>query len=129
VLELLGLRAARAAARPVFYEKVERSDVANAVQHKAVRIGRWKFIRRYAHTAQQELRIVGEELYDLERDPREETNLFGAPPSEAPLRRLEAELLRFSAADVRFADLAARLAAERAALDPESRRILEALGY
>jgi hypothetical protein len=30
---------------------------------------------------------------------------------------------------VRFADLARKLAAQRAALDPESRRILEALGY
>jgi arylsulfatase A-like enzyme len=129
VLELLGLRAARPAARPVFYEKVERSDLVNAVQHKAVRLGRWKYVRRYAHGAQQELRIAGEELYDLGRDPREEHDLFAAPPADAPLARLQAELLRFSAADVRFADLGRKLAAQRAALDPESRRILEALGY
>ena len=107
---------------------VERADLPGALQHKAVRLGRWKLVRRYTLVA-SEARIAGEELYDLEHDPFEEHDLFAAPPKEAPLARLEAELLRFAAADVHFADLARKLAAERAALDPESRRILEALGY
>jgi hypothetical protein len=129
VLERVGLRGGAPPANVVFCEKLERPDLANAVQQKAVRQGRWKYVRRYAHGAQRELVVTGEELYDLARDPREETNLFGEPPPEAPLARLQAELLRFSAADVRFADLGRKLAVERAALAPESRRILEALGY
>jgi arylsulfatase A-like enzyme len=128
VLNALGLEPRAAAEHPVCYEKVERADLPKAVQQKAVRIGRWKLIRRYAKGALAPV-IVGDELYDLDSDPREEHDLRAAPPPEAPLARLEAELLRFSAADVHFPDLARRLAAQRAALDPESRRILEALGY
>ncbi len=128
LLELLGLRGGTNAEHPVFYEKVERADLRGAVQHKAVRLGRWKLERRYALGA-PEPRIVGEELYDLAQDPHEQRDLLAAPPQDAPLARLQAELLRFSAADVHFPDLARKLAAERAALDPEARRILEALGY
>jgi len=128
LLAQLGLATVPAAEHAVFYEKVERADLPGALQHKAVRLGRWKLVRRYTLVA-SEARIAGEELYDLEHDPFEEHDLFAAPPKEAPLARLEAELLRFAAADVHFADLARKLAAERAALDPESRRILEALGY
>src|SRR5689334_16808544 len=128
LLGWLGLGREAALARAVGYEKIERADLPRALQHKAVRIGRWKLVRRFT-VENGAARVAAEELYDLERDPREERDLFAAPPAEAPLARLEAELLAFSAADVRFADLGRKLAAERQALDAESLRILEALGY
>ena len=128
VLDALGLGGRTPGEEPIGYEKVERADLPKAVQQKAVRLGRWKLVRRYAKGALAPL-LVGDELYDLDADAYEEHDLHAAPPAQAPLARLEAELLRFAAADVHFADLARKLAAERAALDPESRRILEALGY
>ena len=33
----------------MFSEKVERAELDGAIQAKAVRIGDWKLIRRYAH--------------------------------------------------------------------------------
>ncbi|MBK7641522.1 MAG: sulfatase [Planctomycetes bacterium] len=138
LLGFLGLGAAPLAGGPVFCEKIERPDLSKAIQEKAVRLGDWKYVRRYAQVfdaatpENKQLVIAGEELYDLAADPREEHDLSAAPPKSAPLARLQAELLRFSAADVRFGDLATRLAAQRAELeasDPETLRILKALGY
>lgn len=152
LLELLGLPPldARARAAPelargvpgeeraIGLEKVERAELSKAVQTKAVLFGRWKLVRRYAQVfdpatpARKELVLAGDELYDLARDPREEHDLHAAPPPAAPLARLQAELLRFAAADVRFSDLAQELERERAELqtrDPEALRILKALGY
>ncbi len=125
-------------AQAVFSEKIEGAGLSKAIQHKAVRLGRWKLVRRYAQVfdaarpADKELVIAGQELFDLAHDGAEEHDLLANPPPEAPLARLEAELLRFSAADVRFADLAQKLARERGELerrDPEALRILRALGY
>jgi len=118
-------------ARAVFVEKIERADLAGAVQAKAVRIGDWKMIRQYTHDAKG-LVLVSEELYDLARDPGETANRMADPPEQAPLARLRAELLGFAAADVRFPDLAKLLQAEREKLareDPEALRILQKLGY
>lgn len=126
------------AEEPLFLEKIERAELSRAVQTKAVRLGRWKLVRRYAQVFEaarpqpKELRVLGDELFDLAHDPREEHDLLAAPPAEVPLARLQAELLRFSAADVRFSDLAQKLARERSELearDPEALRILKALGY
>jgi hypothetical protein len=54
------------------------------------------------------------------------------PPAEAPLARLNAELVDFAAADVRFPDVARLLQARREKLEREDRealRVIEALGY
>lgn len=124
-------------ARAVFSEKVERSEKAGAVQTKAVRIGDWKFIRRYtfrplADSEERELVVLSEELYDLVQDPYESVNRIAEPPPGAPLDRLRAELFDYSRADVRFEDLARLLQEKREELertDRETLRILEALGY
>ena len=119
----------------MFLEKVERADLEGAVQIKAVRVGDWKLVRRYAHATragERELVVLADELYDLARDPLEEQNLAGAPPAGAPLAELAAELLRFTAADRDFPEVAQILARQRAALeqdDPAALRALEALGY
>ena len=95
-------------------------------------------LRRYTHLPDRErpgsarLVVLGEELYDLATDPAEERDLSAAPPFDAPLERLRAELLRFSAADAHFAQLARELQERREALgreDPDTLRVLEALGY
>jgi len=124
---------------PVFSEKVERTEVDGAVQAKAVRMGDWKYIRRYAFTdggtEEQVLRPLSEELYDLKSDPKELVNLISIDvhmTSVPPLDRLRAELLSFCAEDVRFPELAKELQARRDSLelsDPETLRILESLGY
>jgi arylsulfatase A-like enzyme len=132
------LRRDHAIARPVFSEKVERADLSGTVQDKAVRIGDWKFIRRYTRImpdgprGAHELIVLSEELFDLVADPGETTNLIADPPAAAPLSRLRSALLEFAEADVRFADLAQILQRQREDLernDPESLRVLEALGY
>lgn len=124
--------------RPVFSEKIVRAEQDGTVQAKAVRMGDWKLIRRYTHLPalaggdERQLRILSEELYDLATDPHETDNLMDDPPDAAPVTRLQSELLQFSQADVRFADLAAQLQADRERLeaeDPESLRIMRALGY
>jgi hypothetical protein len=59
-------------------------------------------------------------------------NLTLNPPPAAPLLRLQAALLRFAAADVRFADLAQLLQSRRDELereDPEAARVIRTLGY
>jgi arylsulfatase A-like enzyme len=125
------------APRAVFYEKIDRADASGAIQAKAVTFAGWKFVRRYAHDGDagdpaRKLVTLSEELYELAGDPWETRNQAGDPPPRAPLARLAAELLRFSEADVRFADLAELLKSQRQALeraDPESLRILRSLGY
>ena len=100
-------------------------------------LGDWKFLRRYTLLPSPgggtpTLTILGEELYRLDVDPSEAQNLFNAPPSDAPLDRLRAELLAFCADDVHFVDLARELQARRDSLeltDPETLRVLESLGY
>jgi len=117
--------------RAVFTEKIERSGDERVVQHKAVRMGSWKRVRRFA-TIEGQLRIIGEELYELNSDPREARNLMNDPPADAPLARLDLELLRFARADVQFADLARKLQEQRERLereDPGAARVLKALGY
>lgn len=124
--------------RPVFSEKVERAEKSQAVQTKAVRLGDWKFLRRYTHLPDLErpghdrLVLLGEELFDLTNDPHEAFDLSQAPPPDAPLERLRAELLRFSTADEHFGRLARELQDRREELgrdDPEALRILRSLGY
>jgi len=123
--------------RPVFSEKVDREELQRAIQSKAVRLGDWKYIRRYAFLKTRDegaskLTVLSEELYDLSRDPREARNLASAPPLDAPLDRLRAELLAFCAGDVHFGELARELQARRDSLelkDPETLRILKSLGY
>jgi arylsulfatase A-like enzyme len=126
---------ARPVPRAVFCEKIERADLDGTVQQKAVRLGDWKLIRRYGHEAAdggRALRVLGEALYDLSNDPRETGNLAAAPPGDAPLARLRAELFRFASAEVRFEDLAELLAAQSERLrveDPEAYTILKQMGY
>lgn len=121
----------RLPSRAVFTEKIERAGEERVVQHKAVRMGTWKRVRRWANV-EGRIRVVGEELYDLAADPREARNLMNDPPADAPLARLDAELLRFSRGDVQFEDLAHKLQEQRARIereDPGAARILKALGY
>ena len=123
--------------RPVFSEKVERAELQRAIQSKAVRLGDWKYIRRYTFLKADDggapkATVLSEELYDLALDPMEAKNLASSPPSAAPLDRLRAELLAFCAGDVHFGDLARELQARRDSLelrDPETLRILKSLGY
>ncbi|MCB9903576.1 MAG: sulfatase [Planctomycetes bacterium] len=126
------------APRPVFCEKVERAEKSQAVQTKAARIGDWKFLRRYTHLPDLErpghdrLVLLSEELFDLANDPLEAFDLSQAPPPDAPIDRLRAELLRFSTADEHFERLARELQDRREQLgrdDPETLRIFRALGY
>jgi len=124
-----------AAPRPLFYEKVEGAELDRAVQIKAVRLGDWKLIRRYAHVTRggrRELVPLSDELYDLAADPLEARDLSDRPPARAPLTELRAELLRFAAADEHFPELDLILRRRREALereDPEALRALEKLGY
>jgi len=126
---LLGSDERRAA---VFCEKVERTAQDRVLQLKAVRLGDWKLVRRYTQLVgpgKHELVALGDELYDLASDPREERDLAGSAPAGAPLERLRAELARFIAADTALGEHAADLARRHAALDAEARRILGGLGY
>jgi len=97
-----------------------------------VRIGDWKWIRDYSQPDANRVVVLNEALYDLAHDPGETVNRISDPPPEAPLARLQVELLRFAAADVRFTDLARSLQSRREKLereDPEALRILQKLGY
>ncbi len=113
---------------PVFVEKVDREGPDGAVQVKGVRIGDLKLLQRSTHVANQHV-LLGEELYDLARDPHETRSLIRSAPDDAALERLRGELARFIAADRNFATLARSLEEQRAKMDPETLRIIEALGY
>jgi len=129
--------AARERAEPVFCEKVERADLAGAVQIKAVRAAGWKLIQRYTSRKGESgaggaAVLLSEELYDLRSDPLEARNLIDAPPREAPLVVLRRELGRFVAADPDLGSLGEVLRRQREGLeqeDQEAARILRALGY
>jgi arylsulfatase A-like enzyme len=130
-------RAGESTQRPMFAEKVDRDEQEGAVQAKSVRIGDWKWIRRFAHardanSGKERLVTLSDELYDLAADPYETSNLVASPPTRAPVDRLVAELVRFTALDARFPELGAILREHRGLLesgDAETIRILKALGY
>lgn len=73
-----------------FYEHVTLPDMIPPCE--GVRTERWKYIRWTASSP------LVEELYDLEADPLEETNLAGDPDQTAHLTNLRAETDRQSAA-------------------------------
>ncbi|MCC7012164.1 MAG: sulfatase [Planctomycetes bacterium] len=135
--KLAAWRGAAAGAGAIFSEKVEGATLEGAVQLKAVRIGRWKLIQRYALRASRpgapsEIVALGEELFDLAADPLEAWNLSSAVPGGAPLLELRRELARFVAADRDLAALGELLAARRRGLeisDPDAARTLRLLGY
>jgi arylsulfatase A-like enzyme len=135
ILAWLGLpemRTTDPAAHAVFAEKIDRAVRFGALQSKAVRIGDWKLIRDFAQPSADRVVVLSEALYDLARDPGETVNRISDPPPEAPLARLQVELLGFASADVRFTDLARSLQSRREKLereDPETLRILQKLGY
>lgn len=123
---------------PVLCEKVERADLAGAVQTKAVRLGDWKLLVRLtflpseAALGARRRVVLGEELHDLSRDPYETRDLSGEPPRDAPLAELRVWLARFLAADPDLGELGETLGRERDELrriDPDTLRRLESLGY
>ncbi len=122
---------------PIFAEKIDRDEAEGTVQSKSVRVGDWKWIRRFARIANEadghpRLATLSDELYDLAVDPYETTNLAADPPERAPVERLVAELVRFAALDDHLPELGAVLREHRAELeagDAETIRVLKALGY
>lgn len=130
------LRGVERPARPLFSEKVERADLAGAVQQKAVRLGRWKLVQLYASAARpdgtRETLVVGEELFDLEGEGGEEWDLSVLQPPDAPLAELRRALAGFVAADPDLPELGRLLEQHRQGLetsDPRAERTLRMLGY
>jgi hypothetical protein len=131
-----GLAAQRVAGDVAFYEKVERTDLEGAVQIKGVRVGDWKLVQRYAprvRDGRREVVLVGEELFDLAKDPLEAWDLAAVGAgSRAPMARLRRELAGFVEADRELAEIGEVLARRRKGIverDPETERLLKALGY
>lgn len=119
-------------ARPIYAEKVERTGLAGAVQHKVARLHPWRLERRLARDEAGRLRLVDESLHHLGQDPACERDLLSAPPADAPLAELRALLSEWTARDAGLAGLDAELERRREALrrrDPAALRALEALGY
>lgn len=124
---------------PIYYEKVERADLALALQIKGVRRGPWKLLRTYTQDAPESdgtrrMRLIDEELYQLDRDASESFNLVGTPDDEGSerLNTLRVDLDAFFEADAGFADQAYLLQRQREDLERESPQVLkqlENLGY
>jgi arylsulfatase A-like enzyme len=97
-------------ARPVYSESVYARDEFRWAALRSLRIGQWKFID-----------APRAELYDLEKDPRELTNILRANSAEAATLRAELSklLTRYAAS------------AQPAKLDTSTgtRKALESLGY
>jgi arylsulfatase A-like enzyme len=130
------LRGAPARSRPLFCEKVERTDLDGVLQQKAVRIGDWKLVRslapRRSPAGGRELVLLKEELFDLAGPGGEDWDLSAVKPAGAPLAELRRALDAFVAADPELAELGTRIQQVRARLeadDPEAARALRALGY
>jgi arylsulfatase A-like enzyme/tetratricopeptide (TPR) repeat protein len=96
--------------RPVYCESLEPATFQCSTLQGLVEAG-WKYIR-----------APGEELYDLQRDPGEHTNLAGKESQRAGRMRgrLEATLQEMDAAAPRRG---------AAAVDPEAVKRLQSLGY
>ena len=128
------LHAEASGRHPVFSEKVDRSERSRAVQTKAVRIGDDKLIRRYVPTGTPGEFHVVEQLFELRGDPAEEHDRLAQPglDSSSTYAALASALEAFVRADEEFEELPRILQGEREALgrnDPETLRVLEALGY
>ncbi|MHC4377377.1 MAG: sulfatase [Planctomycetota bacterium] len=124
---------------PIYYEKVERADLALALQIKGVRRGPWKLLRTYTQDqpdadGSRRMRMIDEELYQLDLDGAETNNLMARPGAEGAeaLEDLRLDLDAFFEADDSFADQAYLLQRQRENLertDPKVLKQLENLGY
>lgn len=114
----------------VFREKVDAGDAERAIQHKSARLGAWELVVRYARVVddgKSVLRVLSEERLAGADAIGATTRSAELPPGAESI--LRAELARFVACDPRLAELAEELARARAAVDPETLRKIEALGY
>ncbi len=124
---------------PIFYEKVERADLALALQIKGVRRGPWKLLRTYTQDqpdadGSRRMRLIDEELYQLDLDGDETTNRMAQPGEDGArvLEGLRGDLDAFFEADGSFADQAYLLQRQRESLErtkPQVLKQLENLGY
>ncbi len=127
-------------AHAVFYEKVERSDLNGAVQTKSARVGNFKWVERFAAhekkdagTTTNEMRFIGNEVYDLSESPLEAHTSENLGDDHGGVRRrAKSALDAFVAADVNFAQAGELLRRQREALeknDPKTAEELKKLGY
>lgn len=130
------LRGAPPRSRPLFCEKVERTDLDGALQQKAVRLGDWKLVQSFAPrskpSGEREIVLLKEELFDLSGPGGEDFDLTAVKPAGAPLGELRRALEAFVAADPDFAPPGLSPRARRVRrdeADPETARALRALGY